>query len=331
MAYSITNTDGSTLLLLADNTVDRATTSLTLIGKNVSNYGQYVNSNFIKLLENFANTNGNSPASPVTGQLWYNTTAQRLFIYDQSWSPVSGATVSSSQPGILSSGDFWWDSSNNQLKLFNNNSLYVIGPAFPQSVGTNGWVLPTNTLVDAGTLTPKQVTLLNNYGITVGMMSTEAFTLTSSDANTYFNTSTATVVAGLTINGSLQVSGQITNNYLSASVDIDYLNPSILTTLNSRNVTIHDSYILQNQAIADVLTQMFPVAANTATNEIGVPFGSEARVVCQFTVPSNGTEVRRFKVKNDVLQGISWQPVEIYSTGTKYYSVVTTSTTNVVM
>jgi len=331
MAYSILNTNGTTLVLLADNSIDQATTSLTLVGKNVSNYGQYINNNFVKLLENFASTYGNPPASPVTGQLWYDTTAQRLFVYDNGFTPVSGAIVSGVQPGTLNSGDFWWDSTNNQLNIYNNNTVYTVGPIFPQSVGSNGWVLPSTTLVDVTTLLTQQVTLLTNYGTTVAMVSNSTFNLTPAAATTYFNTSTATIVAGLTINGNLSVSGQISNNYLSASVSIDALDPSVLTILADHDVTIYASYILQNQVIANVLAQMYPVAANTATNDIGLPLGSECKVICQFSQPYVGTEVRRFKIENNVLQGISWQPVEIYSTGTKYYSVITTATVNVVM
>jgi len=337
MAYTILNSDGTTLLLLSDNSVDNVTTSLSLVGKNVSNYGQYINNNFVKLLESFSSTYGNPPVNPVTGQLWYNTTAQRLYVYDNGFNPVSGAIVSGTQPGILNSGAFWWDSTNSQLKLFNNNTLYTVGPIFPQSVGSNGWVLPTTTLVDATTLATQQVTLINNYGTTVGMISNSAFSLTSAAAQTYFSTSTATVVAGLTINGDLKVSGQVFNRYLSASVNIDSLDPSVLTTSDSHNVSLYASYQLQNQAIASVLGLMYPVSASTSTNEIGVPLGSEARVICSFSKSGStgnsgvGTQVRRFQIQNNALQGVSWQPVEVYSTGTKYYSVITAAAVNVVM
>jgi hypothetical protein len=337
MAYTILNSDGTTLLLLTDNSVDQVTTSLSLVGKNISNYGEYINNNFIKLLESFSSTYGNPPVNPVTGQLWYNTTAQRLYVYDKGFNPVSGAIVSGTQPGILNSGAFWWDSTNNQLKLYNNNALYTVGPIFPQSVGSNGWVLPATTLLDATTLATQQVTLLNNYGTTVGVVSNSNFSMTAAAAQTYFSTSTATVVAGLTINGGFKATGQVFNRYLSASVSIDSLDPSVLTTSDYHNVSLYASYQLQNRAIASVLSLMYPVTASTSTNEVGVPLGSEARVICQFSksgsagISGVGTQVRRFQIQNNALQGVSWQPVEIYSTGTKYYSVITTSTVNIIM
>jgi hypothetical protein len=42
MPYTITKTDGTTLLNLADGLTDEATTSLVLIGKNYSGYSAYV-------------------------------------------------------------------------------------------------------------------------------------------------------------------------------------------------------------------------------------------------------------------------------------------------
>ena len=53
MAYTITNSDGTTLASLQPGTSDSTTTSLTLVGKNFPGYGQFLNENFVLLLENF--------------------------------------------------------------------------------------------------------------------------------------------------------------------------------------------------------------------------------------------------------------------------------------
>ena len=50
MAYIIYNNDNTVLLTLADGEIDTDTTALTLVGKNVNNYGQYVNNNFYYLI-----------------------------------------------------------------------------------------------------------------------------------------------------------------------------------------------------------------------------------------------------------------------------------------
>jgi hypothetical protein len=330
MAYTILNTDGTTLLFLSDNSIDQTATSLTLVGKNYNNYGQYLNNNFVSLLENFASTNGEEPRSPRRGQLWYDTTSRRLNVYDEGFLPVGGAIVAGSQPTQLASGDLWWDSANDQLKIFSNNSLTTIGPPFPRSVGENGWVLPATTLVDTYTSNAQQVTLLKSYGETIGAISNSAFTLTPTDSQSLFNATTATLVNGLTISGDLQVTGQQLDKYLTAVIDIDRL-----YGVTGANVSNYTHYQSQNVGIIDFLNAMFPVVASTSTNEVGVPIGTDAKVVCQFTssgpagVSGQGQQVRRFRVLNQPGVGVSWQPYEIYTVDAQVSNVVTASKVNV--
>jgi len=81
MAYTISKTDGATLVSIPDGSVD-TTTDLQLVGRNYAGYGLFQNENFVKLLENFANTT--PPHSPIIGQLWYNksSSASKLAVYD---------------------------------------------------------------------------------------------------------------------------------------------------------------------------------------------------------------------------------------------------------
>lgn len=303
MAYTILNTDGTTLLLLADNEIDNVTTSLTLVGRNIDGYGEYLNNNFVKLTANFASSSGSPPRSPLKGQLWYDTTSRRLKIYDNGFKSLNGAIVANDQPSDLSSGDLWFDSTNNQLNLYSNNSTYLIGPAFPKSVGKNGWQLPTAPIKDFG-LNVQKVSLLNNYGAFVGMMSTTSFRISTSDALTYFNTSTATtIVSGLTIKGDIQHTGKTNNSYLSLTVDIDKITPS------NADITDINHFYNQNNVIKEILNVMYPI--NTTTNatilnqgnsvsvEKGILSGSECRVLCLFTSPQPGYQSRRFLAKRD--------------------------------
>ena len=70
MPYIIKDFNSSNVrLVIADGTVDNST-SLNLVGKNVSNFGALQNENFLYLLENFSNSS--SPPNPVNGQLWYD-------------------------------------------------------------------------------------------------------------------------------------------------------------------------------------------------------------------------------------------------------------------
>jgi len=78
MSYFVNKTDGSVIVVL-DGTKDTTSTSLTLFGRLVQNYGDQTNENFVHLLENFAF--GSPPANPIYGQLWYDTSINNLKNY----------------------------------------------------------------------------------------------------------------------------------------------------------------------------------------------------------------------------------------------------------
>lgn len=302
MAYTILNTDGTTLLILADNTVDTVATSLTLVGKNVSSYGEYINNNFVKLAANFASDSGSPPNTPLKGQLWYDTTTKRLKIYDNGFKNITGAISSSEIPSDLISGDLWFDTANAQLHVFSGNRTYVIGPGFPKSTGANGWNLPTIPVKDDD-LNVKKVVLLQSYGDFVGLMSTATFTLAPTDALTYYNTTTSTlIVSGLNLEGDFRYGGKTNNDYYTVHIDFDHITP----TYNDINDSIH--FVYQTQAILNLLSGLYPI--NTTTNSIignprnsispekGVLPGSQVRVVCKHTVPFSGYQIRRFIAKD---------------------------------
>lgn len=145
MAYTITKTDGTVVTTIADGTVD-TTTNLTLVGKNYAGYGVFLNSNFIKLLENAASTT--APAAPVTGQLWWDKSNNLLKVYTgSSFKTVSSSTASSSAPSGGVTGDLWWDTTNGQLNVYNGTSYTLIGPAFTTGTGTSG--TSVGTIVDS--------------------------------------------------------------------------------------------------------------------------------------------------------------------------------------
>ena len=76
MSYNLNKTDGTLLTELVDGVLDINTTDISLVGRNYSGYGEFINENFIRMLENFANPN--SPVTPLKGQLWYDTSESKL-------------------------------------------------------------------------------------------------------------------------------------------------------------------------------------------------------------------------------------------------------------
>lgn len=322
MAYTILNTDGSLLTLLADNTIDDVTTSLSLVGRNYSGFGEQFNNNFVKLMANFASDTINPPQNPLKGQIWYDTTVRKIKVYDGDFKTISGAVISASKPATLTTGDLWYDSTNNQLKIINGNNTLLVGPTYPLSVGENGWVLPATTIKDSG-LYAKKVSLLKNYGNLIGAISHEQFVVDGSDSTTYFNTSSISLVAGLKIIGDINYTGKINDNYHSLTVDLDVITTAKNDISNLSHVTS------QTNAIITMLNAVFPINTgtgymshplNSASIEVGVPIGAEARVICNHTVPFKGYQVRRFRA----IQGPTWDYVEL---GT---STVFTTVSNVI-
>jgi len=141
MSYNITLSDGSKLTTVSDGTTDTTSTSLTLIGKNFAGYGQFLNENFVEMLEHFSNSV--SPSNPLQGQIWWNSTTKTLQVWTSSqWKSVSSTTTSATAPPLPNSGDLWWDTVNQQLKVWNSatSSWVVIGPAYSSSQGLTGAV-----------------------------------------------------------------------------------------------------------------------------------------------------------------------------------------------
>lgn len=122
MTYQINLTNGSLLTEIVDSSIDQIATDITLIGKNVSGYGEYLNENFVKILENFANES--APNNPLVGQIWFDTAENRLKVYDGNGFRIgAGPIVSGTQPSNLSQGDIWIDSVQNQLYFYDGVDL----------------------------------------------------------------------------------------------------------------------------------------------------------------------------------------------------------------
>ena len=136
MSYKINKTDGSLLIDLANATVDSETTNLTLVGKGYAGYGEIFNENFVKLLENFSSVT--APTTPLTGQLWYDSSESRLKVYNgASWKSTDTVTVSNVQPPMVS-GDLWIDSNNEQLYFTQGTDVLLAGPIYTRTQQLSG-------------------------------------------------------------------------------------------------------------------------------------------------------------------------------------------------
>jgi hypothetical protein len=145
MSYKINTTNGALLVDLIDGRIDDETTDLILIGRNYTGYGEAFNENFVKVLENFANTA--APSNPLVGQLWYDTSEVRLKVYNgQSFIATAATIVSSTAPLSLAAGELWVDTANKQLKFSDGSNTFLAGPIYTVAQGKSG--LDVETLVD---------------------------------------------------------------------------------------------------------------------------------------------------------------------------------------
>ena len=171
MAYTINKTDGSILATVADGQVDEIKTDLTLIGKNYSGFGEALNENFVKLLENFAGTA--VPTKPIRGQIWFDTNELKLKVYNgTSFQPVSSATISEIQPTDLAIGDLWFDDSNKQLFFYDGTSLILLGPDYSRSQGLSN--LRVSSILDDRNQT-RIISSLYINGVLLGIFSKDQF------------------------------------------------------------------------------------------------------------------------------------------------------------
>lgn len=198
MSYTIKFTNGKTLAVVADQSIDDVSTSLTLVGKNVNNYGQYVNSNFVSLLENFANLI--EPGSPVVGQTWFDTSEGRLKVYSTgTFKPVGAPIISTIEPSGAVKGDLWVDTTNNLLKWYDGSTWQLSAKQYSDSVGKDGWFV--ETITDSSGF-DHDVSIFWSQGVRWAVMSTSTInvipgSLLEADLNT------STIRPGLIINSAI--------------------------------------------------------------------------------------------------------------------------------
>jgi len=217
MAYTINLTDGTVFATIADGTVN-TTSSMTLIGKNYAGYGQFLDDNFIHLLENGSNTT--APGAPLTGQLWWDKTNSLLKVYNGTvFKTISAATSASTAPTSNVTGDLWYDTVNQQLKVWTGAAFLVVGPAFTSAEGTAGAI--PETINDSGA-TPHFVTSLYVNNTRVAIVSKDASFTPAAPTNSTF----PTIYPGITLtnSGSPVFAGSATNAQTLDSLDsLDFM------------------------------------------------------------------------------------------------------------
>jgi hypothetical protein len=213
MAYTINLTDGTVFATISDGTINTSS-SMILVGKNYAGYGEFLDENFIHLLENGSNTT--APAAPLTGQLWWDKTNTLLKVYNGSiFKTISAATASATQPSSNVTGDLWYDTTNQQLKVYTGTVFLVVGPGYTSAQGTSG-AIPETILDSVGAT--KYITSLYVNSIRVGIV----YNGTSFVPEAALLAAFPTIYPGITLSASVSgavFAGNATNAQLLDSLD----------------------------------------------------------------------------------------------------------------
>ena len=171
MSYRINKSNGEVLTDLIDGVLDTTTTDLALIGQNYKNFGEALNENFVKLLENFASTA--APKNALLGQLWYDIAQGRLLVYNGETFVTANGNVVGEVASNSDTGDIFIDTSVDQLKFYNGETFVTVGPNYTKLQGKTG--IEAVTMIDTVGV-PKTVAAHYTNGVLIGITSRTEFT-----------------------------------------------------------------------------------------------------------------------------------------------------------
>lgn len=251
MAYTIVKSDGTVLTTIADGTINTTSTSLGLPGRNYAGYGQSLDTNFVHMLENFAD--GNVPSNPIRGQLWYDTNNSLLKVC-----PVDGATASNWL--ALTSTSSGGTTTFGQVTVTGNisaNNMSVVNAITADTIQVRLATVTANATIANGNITTANIGTLNTTTITTGAQTT-AGNITGSWTVNGAVSGNALVVTG----GNLYITGSglgiRTDGYYYANGVA--FNPS--GTYNNANVF---DYLTGANAITQFSGNIAPTKITTAT------------------------------------------------------------------
>jgi hypothetical protein len=229
MAYTINLTDGTVFATISDGTINTSS-SMVLVGKNYAGYGEFLDENFIHLLENGSNTT--APPAPLTGQLWWDKTNNLLKVYNGSiFKTISAATSSATQPTSNVTGDLWYDTTNQQLKVYTGVSFLTVGPGYTSAQGTSG-AIPETILNNIGATRYITSLYVNNVRVAI-VYDGASFTPEAALLAAF-----PTIYPGMTLSSSVSgavFAGSATNAQLLDSLDsTDFMRATANTATTGR-------------------------------------------------------------------------------------------------
>jgi hypothetical protein len=256
MSYTINNTRGTVVTTVTPGTT-QVVGGITLIGKNYTGYGELIAEDFVKLLENQANTS--APSSPQTGQLWYDTSENILKAYDgTAWDRLQ-VSVGTSAPSSATAGTLWLDTTADKiLKIYDGTTFVATSMASANArqasvtlkVGPNAWATAARRAgYTAGTNvagdTDVEVTaIIGKTGAgadqVIALYSPASFDISTGQTAAMTN---GTLAYDIRNNFSVTTSGAATTGSLQAGLNIrdGYLDPAAVAPLADEALAVQDA------------------------------------------------------------------------------------------
>ena len=248
MAYTIVKSDGTVLTTIADGTINTTSTSLGLPGRNYAGYGASLDTNFVHMMENFADTT--PPANPLMGQLWYNTNANTLCVCPADGTSNANAWLTLAQSGGSGTTTF--------------GSVTVTGNLQANNITANNAIVGDTITVRLATVTANAT--IANAAITTGNIGTLNTTTVTTGANTTAGTLTgAWTVNGASSGNALVVTGG--NIYAVTGIRTDgyyYANGAAFNPTGSYNNANVFDYLTGSNSVSQFTGNIAPTKITTS-------------------------------------------------------------------
>jgi hypothetical protein len=279
MAYTIVKSDGNVLTTIPDGTINTTSTSLGLPGRNYAGYGQALDTNFVHLTENFADST--VPPNPIRGQLWCDTSnsavVMRVCPADGTTNAAAWLTLAATSSGSTTSFGAITVTGNvtaNNITVTNELSANL-GTLNFLTVSANANIANANiTSANIGTTTTTAIT--TGSSSTTGTM-TGVWTHTGAGTANGVNGTSMWVTGGnLVITGSGNLGIRTDYYYYANGSPISfagtYNNSNVATYLATANIPI-----LATTVQATTLTTGANSTAGTITGNWSLSAGSNLR------------------------------------------------------
>lgn len=207
MPYIINKSDGTPLVTLEDGALD-VSTSVGLLGKNYTGYGETQNENFLHLLENFASPS--APSRPTVGQTWYNSVSNVLSAYNgERWERIGSATSTDVAPNSPALGSFWYKTPVGILYIWDGTAWSFVGPEAAEGFGITR--ARSTLLTDSlDSLVPAILLTVND--VVIAIVSSRDFTLSVTTPIAGFNN----IGSGITLSNLITLRGNVTGTSQTA-------------------------------------------------------------------------------------------------------------------